>query len=117
MLTAFQNFLYECALSFDLPILDWIQANLKSGFMDTFMPFITKFGDHGLFWMVFAAVLLIFPKTRKTGIAMAIALILGLIVCNFLLKPLVNRPRPFKVQAEMGVIINLFKLIYHKLLK
>ena len=50
MLTAFQNFLHNCAISFDLPILDWIQANLQSGFMDQFMPFITKFGDHGTFW-------------------------------------------------------------------
>jgi undecaprenyl-diphosphatase len=38
---------------------------------------------------------------------MAIALALGLIFCNLLLKPLINRPRPFKVQADMGVIINL----------
>ena len=50
MLTAFQNLLFDCALAFDLPILDWIQANLQSGFMDKFMPFITVFGDAGIFW-------------------------------------------------------------------
>ena len=107
MLTAFQNFLYTCALSFDLPILDWIQANLQSGFMDKFMPFITKFGDHGLFWMIVAAVLLIFPKTRKTGLGMAIAMILGLLVCNITLKPLVARIRPYDLQAELGITIQL----------
>ena len=74
MLTAFRNFLFSCAVSFDLPILDWIQANLQSGFMDTFMPFITKFGDHGTFWMIVAALLFIFPRTRKTGLGMAIAM-------------------------------------------
>ena len=64
MLTAFQDLLFKSALAFDLPILDWIQANLQSGFMDKFMPFITVFGDAGIFWMVWAALLVIFPKTR-----------------------------------------------------
>ncbi len=99
--------LNQCAFAFDLPILDWIQANIANGFLDFIMPIITAFGNGGIFWMACAAVLLFFPKTRKIGLAMAIALALGLIFCNFLLKPLINRPRPFKVQADMGVIINL----------
>lgn len=107
MLTAFQNFLYNCAISFDLPVLDWIQANMQSGFMDKFMPFITVFGDAGIFWMIWAALLLIFPKTRKTGLGMAIAMVFGLIVCNMTLKPLVARIRPYDLQAELGVAIQL----------
>jgi len=107
MLTAFQNFLYNCAISFDLPILDWIQANLQSGFMDKFMPFITVFGDAGIFWMIWAAVLFLFPKTRKTGLGMAIAMMIGLLVCNVTLKPLVARIRPYDLQAELGVAIQL----------
>ena len=107
MLTAFQNFLYNCALSFDLPILDWIQANLQSGFMDKFMPFFTVFGDAGIFWMIWAAVLVIFPKTRKIGLGMAFAMVMGLIVCNITLKPLVARIRPYDLQAELGVAIKL----------
>ena len=107
MLTAFQNFLYNCALSFDLPILDWIQENLQSGFMDKFMPFITVFGDAGIFWMICAAVLFLFPKTRKTGLGMAIAMMIGLLVCNVTLKPLVARIRPYDLQAELGVTIRL----------
>ena len=107
MLTAFQNFLYNCALSFDLPILDWIQANMQSSFMDKFMPFITVFGDAGIFWMVWAALLFIFPKTRKIGLGMAIAMVFGLLVCNVTLKPLVARIRPYDLQAELGVTIKL----------
>jgi undecaprenyl-diphosphatase len=114
MLTAFQNFLYTCAISFDLPILDWIQANLQSGFMDKFMPFITIFGDAGIFWMVWAGVLLIFRKTRKIGIGMFIAMILGLLVCNITLKPLVARIRPYDLQLEeFGITINLLSGAMH----
>ena len=107
MLTAFQDFLYNCAISFDLPILDWIQATLQSDFMDQFMPFITKFGDHGTFWMIVAALLFVFPKTRKTGLGMAIAMVIGLLVCNVTLKPLVGRIRPYDLQAELGITIQL----------
>lgn len=107
MLTAFQDFLYNSAISFDLPVLDWIQANMQSGFMDKFMPFITKFGDHGTFWMIVAALLFLFPKTRKTGLGMAIAMMLGLLVCNVTLKPLVARIRPYDLQEELGVTIQL----------
>ena len=107
MLTAFQNFLYTCALSFDLPILDWIQANLQSPFMDKFMPFITVFGDAGIFWMVISALLVIFPRTRKTGLGMAFAMMIGLVVCNITLKPMVARIRPYDLQAELGVTIQL----------
>ena len=107
MLTAFRDFLYNCAISFDLPVLDWIQANMQSGFMDKFMPFITVFGDAGIFWMICAALLFIFPKTRKTGLGMAIAMVLGLIVCNITLKPLVARIRPYDLQAQLGVTIQL----------
>ena len=114
MLTAFQNFLYTCAISFDLPILDWIQANLQSGFMDKFMPFITIFGDAGIFWMVWAGILLIFRKTRKMGIGMFIAMILGLLVCNITLKPLVARIRPYDLQLEeFGVTIKLLSGAMH----
>ena len=107
MLTAFQNFLYNCAISFDLPVLDWIQANMQSGFMDKFMPFITVFGDAGIFWMICAALMLIFPKTRRIGLGMALAMVMGLVVCNMTLKPLVARIRPYDLQAELGVAIKL----------
>ena len=90
----------QLAVSFDLPILDWIQANLKSDLLDTIMPIITVFGDGGVFWIACAVLLLIFPKTRKIGLGMGFALILGLIVCNITLKPLVGRIRPYEFQMK-----------------
>ena len=92
--------LNSLAVSFDLPILDWIQAHLQCGFLDFLMPIITLFGDAGIFWMAFAALLLFFPKTRRIGVGMFIAMILGLIVCNITLKPLVRRMRPYDYQIQ-----------------
>ena len=97
------NLLNQLAVSFDLPILDWIQAHLQSGFMDTIMPIITVFGDAGIFWIACAVVLLFFPKTRKIGLSMGIAMAMGLLVCNVTLKPLVARIRPYDFQIkELG---------------
>ena len=89
------------AESFDLPILDWIQANLQSGFMDFIMPIITLFGDAGIFWIACAVVLLIFPKTRRIGLGMGLALVMGLLVCNVTMKPLMARIRPYDYQIKL----------------
>lgn len=99
--------LNQLAVSFDLPILDWIQANLKNGFGDIFWPIITLFGDGGIFWIGVAVVLLVFPKTRKTGIGMGIALVFGVVVCNITLKPLIGRIRPYDFKEQLGVTIPL----------
>ena len=96
------------AVSFDLPILDWIQANLQSGLMDTIWPIITVFGDAGIFWMIWATILLFFPKYRRTGLGMWFALAMGLLICNITLKPLVARIRPYDLQLqEFGITIQL----------
>ena len=88
------------AVNFDLPILEWIQAHLQCGFLDFIMPIITLFGDGGIFWIAWAVVLLIFPKYRKVGWSMGAALILGVLVCNVTLKPLVGRIRPYDYQLQ-----------------
>ncbi len=103
-----QAFFDQLAVSFDLPILDWIQAHLANDLLDTIMPIITLFGDGGVFWIAVAVLLLCFPKTRKTGLGMGFALLMGLLVCNITLKPLVQRTRPYDFQLEQfGVVIHL----------
>ncbi|MBQ7002151.1 MAG: phosphatase PAP2 family protein [Oscillospiraceae bacterium] len=95
-------------MSFDLPILDWIQAHLQSAAMDTIMPIVTVLGDGGVFWIVCAIILFLFPKTRKIGLGMGFAMALGLLVCNVTLKPLIARPRPYDFQEkEFGILIKL----------
>ena len=96
------------AIAFDLPILDWIQAHLQSGLLDTIMPIITLFGEDGIFWIALSVLLIVLPKTRKIGLGMIFSLAIGLLICNITLKPLVARPRPYDFQLEhFGVTINL----------
>ena len=96
------------AENFDLPILDWIAANLWCPFLDAVMPVITLLGDAGIFWIAIAVVLLFFPKTRKIGLGVGAALIIGLLLCNVTMKPLFARIRPYDYQLEhFGVTIKL----------
>lgn len=97
----FLQLLNSWAVSFDLPILEWIQANMRSSFLDFIMPLITVLGDAGIFWMICAAVLFITKKHRKIGLGMAFAMMMGLLVCNIILKPTVGRPRPYDFQWEV----------------
>ena len=93
------------AVNFDLPILDQIANTLHCDLLNAVMPIITMFGDAGIFWIAWAAVLLIFPKTRKIGLSMGIALILGLLVCNLTLKPLVARIRPYEFREGIVLLV------------
>ena len=85
---------------FDLPILDWIAANLWCPVLDAVMPVITLLGDAGIFWIALAAIFLFIPKYRKTGLSMGVALVMGLVICNMILKPAVGRIRPYDYQWE-----------------
>ena len=105
MIDAFFGMLAE---SFDLRILDWLQANLQSGFMDFIMPIITLFGDAGIFWIACSVILLFIPKYRKAGLSMGIALLLGVLVCNVTMKPLLHRIRPYDYKEQfMNTVIPL----------
>lgn len=69
------------------------------------MAFITSLGNAGIIWIVLAVVLLILPKTRKTGIIVAAALLMDLILCNLILKNLVARVRPYDVNTAIAILI------------
>ena len=70
----------------DFQILDWIQANLRTPWLDWLMPKITFLCESGWFWIVLTIVLLIWKRHRKCGWGMFTALILSLLIGNLLLK-------------------------------
>lgn len=89
------TFLYNHISSFDHDILKAVNATMRTPFLDKVMPMITKLGDDGIFWIILAVILLIPKKTRRTGAAMGVAMLLGLIIGNGILKNLFMRTRPY----------------------
>lgn len=85
----------ELIQQIDLSILLFIQEHLRFAWMNGFWNFITHFGDAGIFWIILALALIIPKKTRKAGIVAGCSLLLGFLITNVTLKPLVNRVRPY----------------------
>lgn len=90
---------------FELKILDFIRENLANPVLDTVMPIITKFGDGGVFWIALAVIFLIFKKTRKMGLCMGLALLMGFITGNLILKNVVGRIRPYDLNTEIEILV------------
>lgn len=88
----------------EIQILDQIQK-MRSPIGDEIMCFITSLGNAGWIWIVLAAALLMYPKTRKTGCIVAAALIFDLILCNGILKNLIARTRPFDINTAVELIV------------
>ena len=70
----------------DFQILDFLQQHCRNSALDWFFSRLTHLGDAGIIWIVLALGLLLYPKTRRTGAVVAIALVLDLILCNGILK-------------------------------
>lgn len=81
--------------AYEIEILHSLHDTVQCDLLDWLMPMITSLANYGIFWILLAAVFLFFKRTRKIGLSMGIALILGLIVGNLTLKPLIARTRPY----------------------
>ncbi len=91
-------------LQLDGDILLWIQTHLRREWLDPVVTFITGLGDGGWFWLVLLAVMLIFKKSRGVGQAGLIAVLIGFIVTNLILKNAVARIRPYEAVEGLNLI-------------
>ena len=88
----------------EIHILDMIQ-NLRTPIGDVVVPLITRLGDAGIIWIILTVLLLIIPKTRKTGVIMMTALLVDVLLCNVFIKNLVARTRPFDVNTTVQLLV------------
>lgn len=92
-------------MSIDWHVLNWIQDNLRCGFLDVLMPFISALGNGGAIWLVTAAVLLCFKKYRRHGVLLLIGLAAGVLIGNIGLKNIIARPRPCWLDTTVQLLI------------
>lgn len=90
---------------YELLVLHFIKDTMQCDVFDVFFSHITRLGDYGIFWIMLAILFLFFKKTRKIGISMGIALILGLVFCNLMLKPIIARTRPYIADPSLMLIV------------
>lgn len=96
------HWLDDTFYAFDRKIFSWMHAlqQKAGGFMNGFCKFVSFFGELGWAFIVLALVFLLFRRTRRMGVSMGFALVLGAIVTNILLKNIVDRARPFTRSEE-----------------
>ncbi len=93
----------------DLEILKGIHATFHSQtWLNFIMVGITWLGEFGAAAILLAVILFIFKKTRWSGVAVAVALIIDFLIVNVILKYSVNRPRPW---IEWNEIIDFYKSV------
>lgn len=76
-------------------ILLFLQNQVRNPVLDEFFIFFTQLGNGGLLFLAGALVLLCIPKTRRVGAVALLALAIGALCTNVVLKHLVGRARPW----------------------
>ena len=84
-------------------IVLFVQENLRFGFLDPIMKFITSLGE-GIVPIALCILFLFFKKTRKVGITAGLSLAMEAILINLTIKKLVGRTRPYVVNEAIEYI-------------
>lgn len=89
----------------ELAILDWIQLHIRSSCLDQIVPVFSSWNNHGELCVLFALLLVLVRRQRRTGLAVGAGLAVDLLVCNCTLKPLIGRIRPFAVKTAVELLV------------
>lgn len=91
-------------MEIEIRILDWIQS-LRTPIGDLVMPVITSLGNVGILWILLAVILLLVPKTRKSGVILLVSLCVEVVFCSGILKNIFRRVRPFDRNPSIQLLI------------
>ena len=79
----------------DEQALVWIAEHVRCAVLDPFMELYTQLGNTGMLFIALGVLMLLFKPTRRAGLSALCAMLIGLVVVNLTIKPLVSRPRPW----------------------
>lgn len=82
-------------LSLDTALFLWIQDTFRLLWLDPIVAIYTQIGNVGILWIIISLALLVKKSTRIYGAASILALLFGLLYTNIIIKPLVERARPW----------------------
>ncbi len=85
--------MFESVMGWDFQILNFIQEHLRNGFLDTVLAALSHAG-------------MFFKKTRAAGVIALVAMGIGYLLGDHVIKPLIARPRPFATESDLNVFRN-----------
>ncbi|MBQ8765229.1 MAG: phosphatase PAP2 family protein [Clostridia bacterium] len=97
--------------SFDMSVFTFFGEQIQSAAMNIVANFITFFGgsEFVIPMAVLGLVLCFFKKTRKFGMAVLFAVLVGTLITNLVMKPLFARPRPYVYYADNPLFMSWYE--------
>ena len=84
----------------------FLYAIPRTEVLDSFFLGLTRVaGSYGQLWLIVAALLLIFKKTRKAGVSVLIAYLAVFLIGQLALKNLFSRPRPCQIDEAFALLV------------
>lgn len=91
----------EWLLEKDGLLLRWLMETFSHPVLDDIMIFVSSLGNKGFFWIAIGVLFLLFGFRKKIwrsrGLLVLLSLAANFLACNVILKPLVDRTRPYYV--------------------
>lgn len=85
-------------------ILVWIQENLRMPYLDGAMTFCSWLNNAGMIAIITTVLLVLWKRYRAAGIACATSLAIEFVTINVVLKPWVQRIRPYDVNEAIHIL-------------
>ena len=92
-------------MNWEIAFLEFLNNAFAQGNLDGIMIFFSNIGNYGLLWILAAMLMIPFKSWRKAGVTMLVALALGFIIGNLIMKPLIARLRPFENFENFKLLI------------
>ncbi len=102
-LTAIAAWLNTACAGMDAAVTGAVHGlyTLAGGFFTPLAFLMDLLGKGGALLIALSVVLMFFPRTRRVGTVMLLALGVGALITNLALKPLVYRPRPYTHEGSI----------------
>jgi undecaprenyl-diphosphatase len=91
-------------VDFDSTLLHRI-IQLRQPWLDDVMVLASALAAGGFVWVVMALIASVFPRYRAGAWRLLLTIGVSLIVTDYVMKPIFERPRPFVVIADLPVIV------------
>ena len=97
--------------SFDMSVFTFFGEQIQNAAMNIVANFITFFGgsEFVIPMAVVGLVLSFFKKTRKFGMSVLFAVLVGTLLTNLVMKPLFARPRPYVYYADNPLFMSWYE--------
>lgn len=102
-LTAIAAWLNTSCAGMDAAVTEAVHGlyTFAGGFFTPFAHLMDLLGKGGALLIALSVVLMFFPRTRRVGTVMLLALGVGALITNVALKPMVYRPRPYTHEGSI----------------